>query len=171
MGRSLSVVAGNARRYDNDARQDRISTARRRIVFFKRRRLHPALRRHNRRMNALRRLRLPISALLAIALVCAQLAGLHHRIEHPGSNSFGWPVVIADASADTQDEARNADAPKRGVHHCALYDAATLGDSIGGAVVTFAAPCPELLTAPDFSSAAPHGTAALGFHSRAPPRA
>jgi hypothetical protein len=128
--------------------------------------------------------------LLATALVVSQFAGLLHRVEHPdvvnGNGApFSWVTValddahavIVDGSPD-RDTASVLDQPGSDhdsndglAHHCAAYDAATLGNGppLGTAVAaTFQgaqhAPCSRL------TGLTEHAVAA-GYFSRAPPRA
>lgn len=115
-------------------------------------------------------------ALIAIALVGAQIAGLVHRIEH----APGWDASRTQRHAWVQYErgvdirvyyAQQPDDGRTPRHDCAAYDAGTLGN--GPPVAHFepvaALPPQPILTAGASTVAdnSPH----LPFHSRAPPRA
>lgn len=119
-------------------------------------------RRHTAAMRAFRRLRFPLTAWAALALVIAQLAGLAHRIEHP--RDLADEIEVAAALAEQGDSGGDTH------HDCAAFDAATLSD--GPPLVADLGACAQ-------AASARAGTAfrawagrapVLGYASRAPPR-
>jgi hypothetical protein len=128
---------------------------------------------------------LPLRALLALivaALLCAQLAGVRHRVEHAAhagvpaaaagdhhaADGFGRHAADAHAGLDHDSHGEHGSSS---LHNCAAFDAAMLGDGPPNAA-------PATALAPDgaarFGSTTPCAvarTTALGYLSRAPPRA
>lgn len=101
-------------------------------------------------------------ALLTVALVGAQVAGLTHRVVHAGLQ--GQTTVWQTLSP--QDKDGNGFA-----HDCAAYDAATLGNGPPLLQAAWsAAPLPPLVHA-TFHVAVADSSPNLPFHPRAPPRA
>jgi hypothetical protein len=108
--------------------------------------------------------RAPLWALLLVcALLIAQQQGFEHRIAHAG-----WHGGDATALEAIDHDATHAPAA---THHCAAYDAATLGHGPPsfGALPANALAQQRALPAPDVRPAA--SRCAAGFHARAPPRA
>lgn len=118
-------------------------------------------------------------ALLAAALVGAQIAGVEHRIAHaPGSDQHRahWQALLHDRNDEEHSREDHAHHVHDGgdeapAHDCAAYDAATLGD---GPPIASSKPA---ATPPPQSARSTGGNAVvdncphLPFHSRAPPRA
>lgn len=117
------------------------------------------------------------TALLAVALVSAQIAGVAHRIEHAPGSDLQHRLALLQYGENFDDHSHDGRAeqhhhgdhtPK---HDCAAYDAATLGNGppLAQASPSLTAP-PHLPVTAVFSTVAdnsPH----LPFHPRAPPRA
>lgn len=102
-------------------------------------------------------------ALLSVALVGAQIAGVEHRIDHApglGDQSAQWQAPL-------QQDQDNDRSP---AHDCAAYDAATVGEGPPLAQSAWTSDStPESVPATMVSTVAdssPH----LPFHPRAPPR-
>ena len=109
-----------------------------------------------------RRLRSLSVAVIAPALLCAQLAGLTHRVEHP-RDAADQVAIAAELVAQSE---HGSDAQ----HDCAAYDAATLG---GGPPLAADCGAPAQV-ASDRARVEFHAWVArapvLGYASRAPPR-
>lgn len=107
-------------------------------------------------------------AVLAAAVLCAQFTGAQHRIEHADRLAALARFVHAQAAGSAESASLPETAPW---HDCAAYDAAALGDG-PPAASAFCSPPPA--GAARFAGAStpaaplPH---ALGYLSRAPPRA
>ncbi len=102
-------------------------------------------------------------ALIAVALISAQSAGVSHRIWHASWTQSQGPTSNSLLSFGDDDRGSG--------HDCAAYDVATLSDGTASAL-----PAPVAALLVHFISAtirysvtdnSPH----LPFHSRAPPRA
>lgn len=129
-----------------------------------------------------------MAALVATALLTAQLAGVAHRIEHP-LGQFG-DIVLADslwggATREMHDHASPHDA-KAGLqleadaahdhdhpsaHDCAAYDAAACATGPPRNPTACLAPIVAARTVALLHLSQPGSAAQLGFRSRAPPHA
>ena len=107
--------------------------------------------------------RLSFVALLALALVGAQIAGVAHRIEHAPTPS----------EHDGHAHGPSADQDHGGSpsHDCAAYDAATLGDGPPLQIATQTSTRPAHVAIATIVSAVADTSPHLPFHPRAPPRA
>jgi hypothetical protein len=135
---------------------------------------------------------------LAVCLVGTQIAGLHHRIEHPldaalldhdhgaatGSHRRGDAHAQAHTVGDHAAGALPTGSPSAqptaasqpegttlAAHHCAAFDAATLGDGPPAAHAATEAPAPCVWRVDVAPAVLPSAGPRLAFRSRAPPRA
>lgn len=107
--------------------------------------------------------------LLAAAVVLAQSAGLTHRIEHgPGSAAYAERVAHFERALAEPAQERDAQTP---AHDCALFDAATLNDAPPQAIVLTGEVPPQATHAAGQAVVVLSAEPALGYASRAPPRA
>lgn len=119
----------------------------------------------------LRRGSLLLALWLTVCLVGTQIAGLGHRIEHPTGD--GRPLLVgAHQHEHGLDDAHAHDAVDlHAAHHCAAYDAATLGNGPPVWLASTQQPPPPtsgIAVEPEpRAGRASH----LAFRPRAPPRA
>jgi len=101
-------------------------------------------------------------ALLSVALVGAQIAGLAHRVVHAGpdgQSSISQAVPPQDADGNWF------------AHNCAAYDAATLVNGPPLLQAAWSAAPPPRLVLATFVVTVADGSPNLPFHPRAPPHA
>ncbi len=104
------------------------------------------------------------TALLALALIGAQFAGVKHRIEHAPVLDDHSAYALLEHDHDHEDD-------RLPTHDCAAYDAAAVGDGPPLAQSRWISdPTPKALVAALVSKVA-DTSPQLPFHSRAPPRA
>lgn len=106
-----------------------------------------------------------LSALVVLALLWAQVAGVLHRIEHAGGlpATHAETVFVASAGAD--------DASSSSLHSCVLFDGLCMADGLPTAALPV--PVPQLVDAESTAVAfvSWHSTFVGHFLSRGPPAA
>jgi hypothetical protein len=147
---------------------------------------------HNAQMRILVGFRRALSALVATALVTAQLAGFAHRIDHPAVTLDASPLVWHVPKSQGEharfgndhsrvnlvalwrhlvpgNHADNQDGDLRATHQCLTYDDASLGSGPPLAIAHVAAePCMADVPGARGRDAST-GVIAIGYLSRAPP--